>query len=185
MFLRTVKAVLKGHHSLTSSKWFSLTMTLLRDYLKVKVKVKCSRYRPGVAQRVGWGIALLFHDHGTRRGWVVSMLQPHFTPGKEPVPIVQEAGWAPGPVWMGRKSCPHWDLIPDRSARSQSLYRLSYLAHTAVERLLSFMQNLHIILITSNMLLYIYCGVTVMRILCLFLLCITIMFPPEGVPTLM
>ena len=23
-----------------------------------------------------------------------------FTPGKEPVPIVQEAGWAPGPVWI-------------------------------------------------------------------------------------
>jgi len=22
-----------------------------------------------------------------------------FTPGKEPVPIVQEARWAPGPVW--------------------------------------------------------------------------------------
>jgi len=37
--------------------------------LKVKkVKVKCSRYRPGVAQRVGRGIALLFHDRGTRRG---------------------------------------------------------------------------------------------------------------------
>ena len=23
-----------------------------------------------------------------------------FTPGKDPVLIVQEAGWAPGPVWM-------------------------------------------------------------------------------------
>jgi len=22
-----------------------------------------------------------------------------FTPGKDPLPIVQEAGWAPGPVW--------------------------------------------------------------------------------------
>jgi len=22
-------------------------------------------------------------------------------PGKEPVPILQEAGWAPGPVWTG------------------------------------------------------------------------------------
>jgi len=26
------------------------------------------RYRPAVAQRVGTGIALLFHDRGTRRG---------------------------------------------------------------------------------------------------------------------
>jgi len=32
------------------------------------VKVKGSRYRPAVAQRVGRGIALLFHDRGTRRG---------------------------------------------------------------------------------------------------------------------
>jgi len=64
----------------------------------LKVKVKWSRYRPGVAQRVGRGIALLFHDHGTRRGWVVSSTpRPHFTPWKDPVPIVQEAGWASEP----------------------------------------------------------------------------------------
>jgi len=73
-----------------------------------------------------WPIALLFHDRGTRRGWVVSSTpRPHFTPRKEPVPILQEAGWAPGPVWTGGKSRPHWDLIPDRPAPSQSLYRLS------------------------------------------------------------
>jgi len=46
-----------------------------------------------------------------------------------PVPILQEAGWAPGPVWTGGKSRPHWDSIPDHPARSQSLYRLSYPAH--------------------------------------------------------
>jgi len=61
------------------------------------VKVKFSRYRPGVAQRVGRGITLLFHDRGTRNGWVVSSTpRPHFTPGKEAVPILQEAGWAQG-----------------------------------------------------------------------------------------
>ena len=87
-----------------------------------KVKVKFSRYRPGVAQRVGRGIALLFHDRGTRRGWVVSSTpRPHFNPGKDPVPILQEAGWAPGPVWTGGKSRPHRDSIPDRPARSLSL----------------------------------------------------------------
>ena len=95
-----------------------------------KKKVKCTRYRPGVAQRVGRGIALLFHDRGIRRGWVVSSTpRPHFTPGKNPVPILQEAGWAPGPVWTGRKSRPHRDSILDRPTRSQSLYRLSYPAH--------------------------------------------------------
>ena len=29
---------------------------------------------------------------------------PPFTPGKNPVPIVQEAGWAPGPVWTGAEN---------------------------------------------------------------------------------
>ena len=97
---------------------------ILMTFIK---KVKCSRYRPDVAQKVGRGIALLFHDGGTRRGWVVSsMPRPHFTPGKDPVPILQEAGWAPRPVWTDGKSCPHRDSIPDRPARSQSLYRLSY-----------------------------------------------------------
>ena len=93
-------------------------------------KVKWSRYRPGVSQRVGRGIALLFHDCGTRRGWVVSsMPQPHFTPGKDPVPILQEAGWAPGSVWTGGKFHPHRDSIPDHPAHRQSLCQLSYLAH--------------------------------------------------------
>ena len=73
-----------------------------------KKKVKCTlvqalRLCTGrMAHRRSRGIALLFLDHGTRTGWVVSrMPRPHFTPGKDPVPIVQEAGWAPGPVWTG------------------------------------------------------------------------------------
>jgi hypothetical protein len=27
-----------------------------------------------------------------------------FTPWKDPVPVVQEAGWAPEPVWMGAEN---------------------------------------------------------------------------------
>ena len=93
--------------------------------------IKWSRYRPGVAQRVGRSIALLFHDRDTRKWWVVSSTpRPHFTPGKDQVHILQEAGWAPGPVWTGGKSRPHRYSIPDRPARSQSLYRLSHRAHT-------------------------------------------------------
>jgi hypothetical protein len=54
-----------------------------------------------------------------------------FTPGKDTVPIVQEAGWAPGPVWTGaEKLAPTGIRSPDRPARSHSLYRLSYPAHT-------------------------------------------------------
>ena len=60
---------------------------------QLKRKVKWSRYRPGVDQRVGRGIDLLFNDRGTRRGWVVSSTsRPQFTPRKDPVPILQEAG---------------------------------------------------------------------------------------------
>ena len=40
----------------------------------LKVKVKFSRYRPSVAQRVGRGIALLFHDHGTGQQHVPAAL---------------------------------------------------------------------------------------------------------------
>ena len=79
-----------------------MMMIIIIRRIIIKVKVKWSRYRPGVAQRVGRGIALLFHDRGTRRGWVVnSTPRSYFTHGKEPVPILQEARWAPGPVWTG------------------------------------------------------------------------------------
>ena len=83
-----------------------------------------------MAHRLGRGIALLFHDRGTRRGRVVSSTpRPYFTPGKDPVPILQEAEWASGPGWAGGKSRPTGIRSPDRPAHSQSLYRLSYSAH--------------------------------------------------------
>jgi len=113
---------------------------------KVKVKVTFSRYRLDVAQKVGRGIALLFHDRGTRRWWVVSSTpRPQFTPGKDSVPIVQETGWTPGPVWTGGKSLPNRDSIPDRPTRSQSLYRLSYRAH----KLTQYDQQTHMYTICS------------------------------------
>ena len=47
------------------------------------------------AHRGSRGIALLFHYHGPRKGWGVSVTpRPLFTPGKDPVTIVQEVGWA-------------------------------------------------------------------------------------------
>jgi hypothetical protein len=49
------------------------------------------------------GIALLFHDLGTR--WCGCSSRPgRLYPGKDPVPIVQEAAWAPGPVWIGAEN---------------------------------------------------------------------------------
>ena len=50
-----------------------------------------------------------------------------FTPGKGPLPIVQEAEWAPGPLWAGAENlAPTGIRYPDRPARSESLYRLRY-----------------------------------------------------------
>jgi len=51
-------------------------------------------------------------------------------PGKDPVPIVQEAGWAPGPFWTSAENlAPTGIRSPDCPAHSQSLYRLRYPAH--------------------------------------------------------
>ena len=59
-------------------------------------------------------------------GWSTSHPGP-LTSGKDPVPIVQEAGWAPGQVWTGAENlAPTGIRSPTRSARSESLYRLSY-----------------------------------------------------------
>jgi len=82
-------------------------------------KIKCSHYRPGVAYRVGRGIALLFHDRGTRRGvsgqqhapaalYSRERLGTHFTRGS----------WVPGPVWTGGKSRDHRDSFVYSAARS-------------------------------------------------------------------
>ena len=136
IWLQILRYVIHGFTILFAFIW--------RPYLVhvILKRVKWSRYSPGVAHRVGRGIALLFHDCGIRRGWVVSSTpRPHFTLEKEPVPILQEAGWASGPVWTGGKSRPHRDSIPDRPSRSQSLYRLSYPAHKVIFKVKKFLHK--------------------------------------------
>jgi len=104
----------------------------LAEKKKSKIKntlVQALRLCTGrTAHRGSRGIALLFLHHGTRRGWGVSVTpRPLFTRGKDPVPIVQESGWVPGPVWTGAENlAPSEIRSPDRPACSQSLYRLSY-----------------------------------------------------------
>jgi len=86
------------------------------------------------ALRESRGIALFYFYRGTRRGWGVSITpRPHLTPSKDPVPIVQEAEWASGPVWTGAENlAPYGIRSPDRPSRRQSLYRLRYPAHLSV-----------------------------------------------------
>jgi len=54
-------------------------------------------------------------------------------PGKDTAPIIQKAGWAPGPVWKGAENLASTGIrSPDRPARSQSLYRLRYPNHKLI-----------------------------------------------------
>ena len=109
---------------------------MVGNYVK---KVKCAvvqalRLCTDLTAHMGCrGIALLFLDHGTRRGWGVSVTpRPLFTPGKDPVPVVQEAVWTPGPVWKSAENHTPTEIwSPDRPALNQSLYRLSYPAHSS------------------------------------------------------
>jgi hypothetical protein len=84
------------------------------------------------AKGKGKGHPITGHEGPREGGWSAPR-SGRFTPGKDPVPIVQEAGWA-----QGRSGCaknlappppPTGIRAPDRPARSQSLYRLSYPAH--------------------------------------------------------
>jgi len=94
------------------------------------IQVEWSRYRTSMTQRVGRGIALLFHDRGTGRGWVVSSTpRLHFTPGKDPVPILQETGWAQGRSGRTENLVPTGILSRTFQPVAQSLHRLSYRAH--------------------------------------------------------
>jgi len=92
----------------------------IQGNVKVKVTlVQALRLCTGrTAHRRNRGIALPFLDHGTRRWWGVSVTpRPLFTPGKDPVPIVQEAGWDPGTVWTSAENlASHRDSIPGPSS---------------------------------------------------------------------
>jgi hypothetical protein len=50
--------------------------------------------------------------------WSAARPSRTLPPGKDQVPIVQEAGWASWPVWTGKKSRPTEVRFPDRPARS-------------------------------------------------------------------
>jgi hypothetical protein len=61
-----------------------------------------------------------FFNLGVRFGWVVKTGPCHFTAGKDPVPIVQKAGRAPGPVWTVVEYLTSTGFrSPDRPVRSK------------------------------------------------------------------
>ena len=53
---------------------------------------------------------------------------------EDPVPILQEVGWASGPVWIGAENlAPTGIRSPDVPARSESFYRVSYSTNIRTE----------------------------------------------------
>ena len=73
-----------------------------------------------------------FFNIGARWRWLLNATpRPLYSREREPVSIVQEAGWAPGPVWAGAENlAPTGIRSPERPARSELLYRLSYPGQT-------------------------------------------------------
>jgi hypothetical protein len=80
--------------------------------IKVKVKVKFNLEQATNALDGG--------------GWSTPR-SGRFTPRKDTVAIVQEAGWSPGPFWKDADNlAPTGIRSPNRQGRSELLYRLSY-----------------------------------------------------------
>jgi hypothetical protein len=116
-----------------------LITALLRSSLHFSMDIFCkctlvqvlSLCTGRTAHRVSRGIALLFHDKGTRSGWGVSVTpRPLFTPEKDRYPLYRRLSGPQGQFGQVRTISPATGTrYPDRPARSQSLYRLHYPAH--------------------------------------------------------
>ena len=93
-----LKIVGKGASSLINYRRRVASRKTYRLYIsRLNKKVKWSRYRPGVAQRVGRGIVLLFHDRGTRRGeWSAARPCRTLPRGKTRYPFYRRLGGPQG-----------------------------------------------------------------------------------------
>ena len=69
-----------------------------------------------------WDPKYSFFNYAARRGGWSTPRPGRFTPGKDPVPIVYEAGLAPGLVWTGAENLVNTRIrSPYRTCRSKSL----------------------------------------------------------------
>ena len=98
-----------------SSFSFYTNISFIFDHIRIlsciKVKVtlvQALRFSTGpTAHRGSRGIALPFHDHGTKRGWGVSVThRPLFTPGKTRYPLYRRLGGPQGRSGQVRKISP-------------------------------------------------------------------------------
>jgi hypothetical protein len=90
------------------------------------VKIKVPLYRPGVAQRVGRGIDLLFHDFGTRSGeWSEARSGRNLLPGKPRYPLYRRLDGTQGRSGQAENLAPNGIRSSDSPFSSQSLHRLN------------------------------------------------------------
>jgi hypothetical protein len=104
--------------------WYKTFGDIRRNYsvMKLLTLEQLMNARSGVDVQLYY-----FFNLGARWGGCLTPRPGRFTSGKDPVPVVQEAEWAPGPVWTGAENlAPCGIRFQDRPAHSQSLYRLSY-----------------------------------------------------------
>jgi hypothetical protein len=55
------------------------------------------------------------------RHWFLTQPTGRFNPFNEPIPILWQVGWAPGPIWGGAENLAAIGIrFPDRQARGKS-----------------------------------------------------------------
>jgi hypothetical protein len=133
--------LLKYLHQVT---WLDKTFTLGLQMSSLKAKAVPVHTRRRLEQRnySSYSFSTSTLDVGE---WSASRPGRSLTPGKGlPVLIVQEAGWAPEPLWIQRLEKNPLPLpgieprSPGRPGRSQTLYWLSYPAYKCLLTLLNF-----------------------------------------------
>jgi hypothetical protein len=91
---------LHNMHSLRQLYGLSLATCSISGLKKLKLSRYTSRRRLGESRCSSYSFSILALDEGE---WSASRPGRALPPGKgSPVPIVQEAGWAPEPVWTQR-----------------------------------------------------------------------------------
>jgi hypothetical protein len=106
---------IQSHHNILVYCYISQLYASATSGCKVKVKVTLEQTTK--AQRGSRGIACSFFNLGARWGGWSTPRPSRLPPGKDPVPIVPEAWWAPRPVWTGAENlASHWGSIPGPSS---------------------------------------------------------------------
>jgi hypothetical protein len=110
---------------------FNMQLTDLLRLLRLSASIstKSSSYNLQWRHREGVKLYLYsFFNLGARWGWVVNATpRLLYLRGTDPVPSVKEDGWVPSSVWTGAENLVSIGIrSPCCSARSESLYRLSY-----------------------------------------------------------